>query len=83
MKIINFPTGKQNYGENVNLWKFQISQMNLKIRVFVTTYPNKISIFFHTFYFTFGKVTESVNFEYKEYTASYAKLFDEYVMSAT
>ena len=36
-----------------------------------------ISVLFHTFFFTFGKVTDSQSFKYKEYSVSGAKLFLE------
>ena len=41
--------------------------MNSEICVFVAIYPYKISVLFHTFFFTFGKVTDYASFKYKDY----------------
>ena len=70
--MINFPSSLQNFGENVNFWNFHNNcRMNSETRVFVTTYPNKISVSFHKF----GKVTDSAGFKYKKYSTSGSKAF--------
>ena len=53
--------------------------MNSENCVFVSMYPYKICVLFHTFFFTFGKVTDSESFKYKEYSVSGANLFEEYM----
>ena len=71
----------QNFGENVNFGNFQKKcRVNAEIRVFVATYPYKILVLFHTFFFTFGKDTDSQNFKYKEYSVNGAKLILSYVL---
>ena len=62
--------------KNVDFENFShYCRMNSESREFVTTYPNKISVSHHTFFFLFEKVTDSANFEYKEYRTNGAKLF--------
>ena len=50
----------QNFGKNMIFGNFKTNcRVNTQICVFVYTYPYKISILFHTFFFSFGKVTGS------------------------
>ena len=57
----------QTFWKNMNFGDFQNNcRVNSEICVFVFTYPYKISVKFHTFFFTFGKVTHSQTFKYKE-----------------
>ena len=54
----------QNFGKNLNFGNFQTNcRVNAKICVFVSTYPFMISVLFNTFFFTFGKVTDSQKFK--------------------
>ena len=60
MNIINFSSILQKFGKNVNFGNFLTNcRVNSKICVFVSEYPYMISVLFHTFFFTFGKVTDS------------------------
>ena len=61
MNTMHFPSNLQIFRENVD---FVVSKMiacrvNSEIRVFVSKYPYKISVLFHTFFLTFGKVTDT------------------------
>ena len=66
MNMINFSSNLQNFEKNVNFGSFQTNcRVNSKICVFVSTYSYMISVLFHTFFFTFGKVTDSQSFKKK------------------
>ena len=53
-----------NFGKNVNFRNLQTNcRVNSKNCVFVSTYPHMISVSFHTFFFTFGKVTDFQSFK--------------------
>ena len=66
MTIINFSSILQNFGKNVNFGNFQTNcRVNSKICVYVSICPYMISVLFHTFLFTFGKVTDSQSFKNK------------------
>ena len=76
MNIINFPSILQNFGKNVNFGKFKNNcRVNSEICVFVSTYPYNMTVLFHTFFLTLGKVTDSQSFKNKEYSVNCAKLF--------
>ena len=67
MNIINCSRILQTFGENVNFGNFQTNcRVNTKNCIFVSTYSYIISVVFHTFFFTFGKVTESQNFKKRQ-----------------
>ena len=60
MKIINIPSILKNFGKYVNFRNFQNNcRMNSEIRLFISTFQYKISVLFHTFLITFGKITDS------------------------
>ena len=75
MTIIKFSSIWQNFGKNVNFENFQISSECSENCVFISKYSYMISVMFLTFFFAFGKVTDSQSFKYKEFVVSGAKLF--------
>ena len=66
MNLINYSSILQNFGKNVNFGNFQnYCRVNLEICVFVSTYPYVMSVLCHTFFFTFGNVTDSQSLKKK------------------